>query len=216
METFQDAVTQLQSAEAGGFDFGAAQAAALLNEGVRRFAAASEWIKAELDLGATIAAQESYALPDRVVKLKGLAIAGAPYARTDVLGLWNLKQAGRVPGGAAGVYTERFSDDGKIKSFSLWPIPDASDLAIAGLAVITPDDLSGEDQLPFPPEYNRGPLDFAKGIAYEDLDENPQSGTYFRERAEQLAERLRLEGNSRSGSGPFQIPVMGHRGVRRR
>lgn len=212
METFQEALTQLRSAEAGGFDFGDVQAAALLNEGVRRFAAKSEWIKAELDLGPTVAEQEAYPLPDHVVKLRGVAVSGAPYARTDALALWNYKNRAVLPRDIAGLFAERFSDDGKIKSFSLYPIPSEAALTISGFAVITPsEELAGEDKLPFPTEYNRGVLDFAKGVAYEDLDENPQSGTYFAERAGALAEQLRLEANSRTGAGPFRIPVAGLR-----
>lgn len=212
METFQEAVTQLQSAEAGGFDVSPAQAAALLNEGVRRFAARSEWIKAEVNLGPTVADQEGYDLPGHVVKLRGLSVAGFPYARTDVLALWNFKQSGRLPRDTSGVFAERFDDTGKIKTFSLFPVPSEGGLAISGLAVITPaTDLSAADPLPFPPEYNRGVVDYAKGIAYEDLDENPQSGTYFISRADARADELRLEANSRSGAGPIRIPVAGLR-----
>jgi len=204
--TFGDALAQLQGAEAGGFSFSATQAASLLNEGVKRFAARSEWIKAEVDLGPTVANQEAYALPANCVKLKGLEVGSVVYIAVDLLSLWQYKQQG-LPGNINGVYAERFSEDGKIKSFSVYPVPDVAGEPISGLAVITPEDLEAADNLPFPAEYNRGPVDYAKGIAYEDVDENPDSGTYFIKRADERADELRLEAQSRTGSGPYKIPV---------
>lgn len=206
MKTFGDAIAQLQGAEAGGFDFSTVQAASLLNEGVKRFASRSEWIKAEVDLGFTVVDQEAYGLPENVVKLKGLSVSGVPYQAVDALTIWQYKVNG-LPWRVDGVYAERYSEDGKIKSVSLLPIPDEASLAIGGLSVITPEDLEPADSLPFPPEYRRGPLDYAKGIAYEDVDENPESGTYFTDRANALADDLRLHAQSRTGSGPYMIPV---------
>jgi hypothetical protein len=173
---------------------------------VKRFAARSEWIKAEINLGPTVVDQELYATPENVVKLIGLRVNGVVYTATDARALWDYKQQG-LPSRIDGVYAERFNEDGKIKSFSLLPIPDTADLAIEGLAVITPADLSGDDQLPFPEEYNRGLLEYAKGIAYEDVDENPESGSYFIQRADARADDLRLEAQSRTGRGPYRIPV---------
>lgn len=206
MRTIADAIAQLQGAEAGGFDFSAAQAASLLNEGVKRFAARSEWLKAELELGPTVANQEGYETPENVVKLIGLQVGSITYTATDLRTLWQYKQQG-LPARIEGVYAERFNSDGKIKSFSLLPIPEADGVAVSALAVITPEDLTGDDPLPFPEEYNRGPLEYAKGIAYEDVDENPESGTYFIRRADERADDLRLEAQSRTGRGPYRIPV---------
>lgn len=206
MDTFADLAAQFSGAEAGGFDFDPAHSASLLNEGLKRFAARSEWMKAEVSLGPTVADQEQYALPVNVVKLRGLAVAGTAYTAVDVLTLWQYKVTG-LPHGVLGAYAERFNDDGKIKTISLFPIPDTAGTEISGLAVITPDDLSGEDKLPFPPEFNRGPLDYAKGIAYETVDENAEAGAYYIGRADERADELRLEAQSRTGSGPYKIPV---------
>lgn len=207
MDTFADLVAQFSGAEAGGFDFDPAHSASLLNEGLKRFAARSEWIKAEVSLGATVAGQEGYPLPTNVVKLRGLTVGGTPYIAVDVLTIWQYKTVGGLPHRVAGAYAERFNDDGKIKSFGLFPIPDTADIPIGGLAVITPDDLADGDPLPFPPEFNRGPLDYAKGIAYESVDENAEAGAYYIGRADERADELRLEAQSRTGSGPYRIPV---------
>lgn len=214
MKTLADAVAQLRGPEAGGFDFSDTQAALLLNEGAKRLAAQSEWIRAELELGPTVAEQEEYVLPDKVVRLLRVAVAGYPYERSDLQTLWDLR-LGRLrlaAGGAeGGVFAERFGVDGKTKLFSLWLPPTESGLAVTGLAAITPDDLELTDELPFPEEFRRAVLDYAKGIAYEDTDENPQSGNYFLSRAEAEAVKLRNLANSRTGAGPHKARVAGHR-----
>lgn len=206
MRTFGEAVAQLQGAEAGGFNFSPAQAALLLNEGVERFAARSEWIRAERNLGPTVAGQEEYSLDDEIVKVKGLEIAGVPYTAVDVLTVWQYKQFG-LPPQMAGAYAERFNEDGKIRAIGLLPVPEEDGQPILSLAVLLPGELTAEDELPFPLEFRRGPLDYAKGIAYEDVDENPESGRFFIERANAKADELRELGNSRLGSGPYRIPV---------
>jgi len=213
MRTFDDAVAQLQGAEAGGFDFSATQAATLLNEGLKRLASRSEWIRTELDLGPTVAAQELYSIPDNVVHVRGLAVGGVPYLLKDVTIVWDVKNGTRslhLTGGVGGIYAERFDETGIAKQIGLWPIPEADELPIVGLASIEPDDLKGEDQIPFPPEFRRAALDYAKGIAYEDVDENPTSGNYFMGRAETRAEELRQLANRRVSEGPLKIPVAGH------
>jgi len=141
-----------------------------------------------------------------VVKLRGLTVAGVPYTAVDVQTIWQYKLSG-LPGTIDGAFAERYNEDGKIKAFSLLPIPEEAGLAIVGLAAITPGELEDEDELPFPLEYRRGCVDYAKGIAYEDVDENPESGQYFTSRAAALADELREKGNSRIGSGPYRIPV---------
>jgi hypothetical protein len=206
LRTFGEAVAQLQGAEAGGFNFSPAQAALLLNEGVERFAARSEWIRAERNLGPTVAGQEEYSLDDEIVKVKGLEIAGVPYTAVDVLTVWQYKQFG-LPPQMAGAYAERFNEDGKIRAIGLLPVPEEDGQPILSLAVLLPGELTAEDELPFPLEFRRGPLDYAKGIAYEDVDENPESGRFFIERANAKADELRELGNSRLGSGPYRIPV---------
>jgi hypothetical protein len=212
VETLADAIAQFQGAEAGGFDLSEEQTVSLLNEGVKRFASVSEWIRAELELGPTIASQEEYNLPGNVVKLLRVAVAGYPFERHDLQTLWDLKlgRLGLARPNEGGVFAERFGEDGIEKKFSLWLPPTDAGQPITGLAAITPDDLKPADVLPFPPEYRRGPLDFAKGIAYEEIDENPQSGSYFLDRANARALELRGLTNSRTGAGPVKARVAGH------
>ena len=216
MDTFDDAVEQLTSAQAGGFDYsaGSKQPATLIQEGIAALAADSHWIKAQPNLGPTVADQAEYVLAEKIVKLFALEIANAPYQRRDVRELWDLR-AGRdqIIGSEGGVFAETFAEDGKTKSFALLPVPTEDGLEIIGLASITPDPLSGTDPLPFPPKYRRAILDYAKSIAYEDLDENVNAGATYLARAERRAEQLFLFANSRTGSGPWKIPIAGkHRG----
>lgn len=206
MRTFGEAIDQLVGAEASGFDVARTQAARLLQQGVERFASRSEWIKSERDFGPTVAGQEEYELASEIVKVKGLAVAGTPYVAVDVLTIWQYKIHG-LPRRVDGAYAERFNDDGKIRALGLLPIPDVDGMSIEGLAVLLPNQLEEADELPFPADYRRGPLEYAKGIAYEELDENPEAGAVYLERARGLADELRELSHSRTGSGPAQAPV---------
>lgn len=211
--TLADAVVQLRGPEAGGFDFSENQAVSLLQEGVGRLAAASQWVRAELQLGPTVAGQEAYELPDKVVKLKNVYVGGMPFTEVsfdDVFGLKNGRLQLVGAGSEGGVFTERFSEDGLSKFFSLWPVPEDA-LEVLGLAAIIPDPPGLNDPLPFPVDMNRVVLDYAKGIAYEDVDENQNAGNHFLERAGQKAQQLLERGNARAGRGPYKIPVAGHR-----
>lgn len=212
MDTFDDAVEQLTSAQAAGFDLKGNQPANLIQEGIRRLAAKSHWIKAQLELGPTVTEQAAYPLEDKIIRLFDVAIANAPYTRRDIRILWDLR-AGRsaLASEEGGVFAEAFSEDGKTKTIELFPTPEEGGQPILGLASIYPDPLSGTDELPFPYDHRRGVVDYAKGIAYEDTDENLTSGAYYIERANATAEALRLLGNARTGSGPYKIPVAGHR-----
>lgn len=212
METLADAIAQLEGPEASGFKFTGPQATLLLNEGVKRLAADSEWIRAEISLGPTVAEQELYELPGKVVRLREVDVAGYPYQREDYEILRNLK-LGRLHltrPNEGGVFAERFGEDGISKLFSLWLPPTDGELPIIGYASITPEDLKESDTLPFPVQFRRTVLDYAKGIAYEDVDENPKSGNYFLERAQAEAVKLGRLANSRTGKGPHKARVAGH------
>lgn len=212
METFADAIAQLEGPEASGFKFTGSQAALLLNEGAKRLASRSEWIRAELELGPTVAEQEEYDLPGNVVKLLRVAVAGYPYERSDLPTLWDLRigRQSLTRPEEGGIFAERFGQDGIEKKFSVWLPPSQDGLAVTGLAAITPADMAPGDVLPFPVEFNRAVLDYAKGIAYEDVDENPQSGNYFLGRADARAGELFVLANKRTGAGPHKAHVAGH------
>lgn len=209
MDTFEDAVAELQSAEAGGFDVSPARAASLTNEGVKRLASLSEWIRAELELGPTVVGQEEYVVPGNVVRVRQLAVGGVPYSWTDLLTLWEVKMGKRtiVSSWGGGIFADRFSPDGKTEYLALAPVPTVAGQPITGLAAIEPADLAGKDKLPFPPEFRRGIVDFAKAIGYETIDENLQSANALMQRATATALELREQARARSGSGPWRIPV---------
>ncbi len=215
MDTFDDAVAQLTGAQAGGFAFRPEQSTSLINEGIKRLAESSEWIRAELEIGTTLVGEDLYDLPDNIVRMQEVLINGLRYLlvnRDDILGL----EAGRLQvveyPDVGGVFCERFSSDGQ-KRISIYPPPEEAGLPIIAEAAIYPDKtLGGADPLPFPPRFRRAIVDYAKGIAYEDMDENPQAGAGYLARADQRGEELRLLGKSRAQSNaPYKIPVAGHR-----
>lgn len=215
MDTVADVVEQLTSAQAAGFDLRGKQPEFLAIEAVKRFAAKSHWIKAELVLGPTVAGQSVYLLPNEVVKLYDLLFGeSTPYQSKDIRDLWDLK-AGRAElinsDQNGGVFAERFSADGTLKQIEIFPAPEVDGEALTGLASIVPSRVTLATVLPFPEDKRRAVLDLAKGIAYEDTDEGLEPATYFERRGIAEAESLFLLGNARIGSGPYKIPVAGHR-----
>lgn len=214
MDTFADAVEELTSAQAAGFDVKQARAETVIQEGIRHLAARSHWIKAMLNLGPTVADQAAYTLPERVIRLFEVAINNDPYTRRNIHTLWDLRTGRSTlePGAEeGGVFAEVGSEDGKSKSIELLPTPEEGEAEITGLASIYPEPLAASDELPFPADHRRAVVDYATGILYEGSDENQATGAFYRERADGTAEALRLFANARSGSGPWKIPVAGHR-----
>lgn len=208
---FEDEVAQLRGAEAAGFDLSEAQAAKLLNQGIDRLAARSEWIKVEAEYGPTEAEVERYEIPGNTVRVLSVQIGESPYVPVSIKDLWEVKAGRKEAPAEGGLFAERFSEDGATKTLGFYPIPEAGQ-AIEALAAITPkEELSGKDPLPFPDQSCRAARDFAIGLAYEQLDENIEQARFYEERGEAEAERLRRMANSRVGSGPLKIPVAGRR-----
>lgn len=217
MQTFADAVEQLTAASAGGFDFGgqSGQAEKLIQEAIKRHAARSQWIRAQLELGPIVADTASYSLPAKIVRLWLVTIGDIEYGRRD------LRTAHHLGSGSyaltynseGGVFFETFAEDGKTRQVELFPTPDEEQAGetLEGFASIVPDDLEAGDELPFPEQYRRAVVNYAKATATADVDVDKATGDAWLAQAENESEALRLYANSRSGSGPWKIPVAGHR-----
>jgi hypothetical protein len=206
MELFSDAVRQFTSAEAGGFDLGEEQVASLLNEGAKRLASRSKWIKGLVEIGPSVAGQPIYELPPKVVQVEQLYVGEAPWTELDMLTLREVALGRRMLRSrwGDGIYAEEASEDGLTKILRLFPTPEADGVLLQAWGAITPGELSGEMLLPFPAEFNRAIVDFAKAIGYEDIDENPQSGTYFLERANGRADELGERAKAKMRTNPRQ------------
>lgn len=214
METVADVVTQLTSAQAAGFDVGTVQAEREVQQAIKRVAAGSQWIKGQIELGPTVIGQARYELPGNVIKLLDLTVGeDTPYTRRDVRILWALR-SGRDElvgnGSEGGIFAEEFSADGKTKYVAIFPLPEEVTV-LQGLASLVPADLQPADTLPFPEQHRGAVLDFATAALYEKTDENVNQAAYYEKRAIATTESLFLLANSRTGSGPYKIPVAGHR-----
>jgi hypothetical protein len=212
VDTIADVVEELTSAQASGFDVKDKRAEKIAQRAIKSLAAASHWIKAELELGPTVAGQAGYTLADKIVRLFDVVVGeNTPYGRRDIRILWDLR-AGRttLSGEEGGVFAERFDATGTKKTFDIYPTPEEV-LPILGLASITPDDLAAGETLPFPEQYRGAILDFARVELYEQSDENKALAESYEKRALSKAEGLFLLANARTGSGPWKIPVAGHR-----
>lgn len=212
METVADVVEQLTSAQAHGFDVTPVQAEKEVQTAIKKVAGISQWIKAELELGPTVAGQSVYGLPDKVIRLYDLLVGeNNPYKRYDVRTLWDVKAGRAEVRGEGGVYAERFAADGTTKSFEIFPTPEETGVIVMGLASIVPDDLAAGVTLPFPEEHREAVLNFSVGSLYAKTDENRAQANEYEALARGVAESLALLANARTGSGPHKIHVAGHR-----
>lgn len=214
MKTLADVVAEVREAEAHGFDFSDAQGLKLARESVDRLAAASEWVRAEIDLGPTVANQADYDVPANVVRAKNVYIGTTPFTEVSYDELKGL-EAGRLQpaegGMNGGVFCERFSEDGTTKSITLFPAPEEGGQELVALASIEPgDNLELVSNLPFPGDKFRTVVNYAVGIAYATFDENMQAAATYLDKADGEAEGLRRRANSRMGRGPYKARVAGH------
>lgn len=214
MKTVADVVTQLTSAQGAGFDVGTPQATIAVQQAIKRVAAGSQWIKGQVELGPTVVGQARYVLPGNVIKLLDLTVGeDTPYTRRDLRILWAL-HSGRDElvgnGSEGGIFAEEFSADGKTKYVAIFPLPEEATV-LQGLASLVPADLLAGDELPFPEQHRGAVQDYATAYLYETVDENVNQAAYYEKRAQAVTESLFLLGNSRTGSGPYKIPVAGHR-----
>lgn len=214
MKTIANVMADLRDAEAAGFDFSEERAEALAIESCDRLAAVSEWVRAEVNFGPTVANQADYTVPAKVVRARNVYIGTNGYTEASYDELMGLR-AGRMfanEGGTdGGVFTERFSEDGSTKQITLYPTPEDDDLEIVALCSITPgESMTKASVLPFPADMYRAVVDYGIAIAYESFDENINAGAAYLQRAGDKAEQLRRRANSRMGRGPYKARVAGH------
>lgn len=212
MLDFDGLVTQLRSAEGGGWDVSPTQAGVVLNRWIKRLAAISKWVKDEVDLGLTVVGQDTYDCPANVLDLHELVIGGLDTKRESRRNLFKLKNGTAwLVGPPYAVFAPVYSSDGTHR-FQIYPGPgDTGDvttgLQMSALCSVVPSDLSGSQAPPFPDDFENTLLTGAKSQFYRELEEDHDTGDRLEAEFLRDAEDLRRRGNTQMSDGFFQIPV---------
>lgn len=194
----------------GGLDATNSQILGWLNEAQRIIVAGAKWRMAELTIGTTINGQASYAIPDEIVDLEGVTVDGSPYTRASVKDLWNVKAGRASLRGTGGVFVPDFSISGDdyVPGIELYPVPEADDLLIGGLAALQPVTLTESDSLGVPEDIAPSLVDGAIGIGLRRMDERIPEADNLDARLQAGMQALTRRKNSRIGSGPVAIRLV--------
>lgn len=198
----------------GGFSVEPAVAGGWVNAKHQEAVAKSQWMQQSLSLGATVADQGTYEIPDRVVDIVDLYLPndqGNPgaWSRTTQTDLWDVKagRAGLI--GSGGVFAPAFGDAGE-KLVELWPAPLVSGDAITALAAMVPVAMSSGMSPVIPGDMHEALVDGAIGIGLLRIDERADSASAFEANFQRMVQELRRRRISRVGSGVSRMKAFGY------
>jgi hypothetical protein len=205
----------------GGFDAttGAVSRATVgswINDAYRQLAAETNFLKALVSLGETVAGTSQYAIPENVLDVRRITVNGVPFIRVGVEQIFDARAfGGRVLGDAGGTFSPGYATTGA-RVIEVYPTPDTSGYAIDALATVAGVGMVSETDTPAIPE-DFHPALKAKAIAmglrliyerHDDADRwelqfsNPGAGNG-------AVEKLKRRGNSQIGSGPTRVRLVG-------
>jgi hypothetical protein len=173
---FRDLVARLRAMSAMTL----AEGKARINSSHRRWVADCEAVKVKLDIGPTVAQQDTYPLEARVVSLHTLRVDGRRYERKTVDEIEDVQAGDARAYGSRGIFAQEFTEGG-ISEILLYPTPAQSGIAITGRASVLPADMTADT------DYPDLPADF-----HEDLIDDALS-TVLRRDDERLADALTLD-----------------------
>lgn len=181
-----------------------------LADGHRELCVRSEWLQGTVDFGPTVAGQAAYPYPDNVDHILRVAVAGVPYspAAEDVVQWISDGQLiAEVPTGG-GLYYET-TDDAGVQSLGLYPVPASDGVTIGVKSVLTPPDLSDSQDPVTPQRFDRYIEAYAKGNAFESLEDNPEDAAVYWQRFDQGVADLTALRVGRMGREPWTARVVG-------
>jgi hypothetical protein len=192
----------------GGLDLTTVQAHRLLNEGNRELTVRGEWRRAELELGPTVAGQESYEVPNGVARIRKLYVNGRQFVPIDEAQATKLKLNDLLLR-SYGAYWLSFQD--AVESVSLYPAPSTADLPIMATVALYPPDLIEDEQEPIVPnDYRRAIVDYAAALAYGYQEDNPELRVFHMDEFDKAVAKLRRHRYTRGAAGPVQMRVTGY------
>lgn len=181
----------------------------LINEGHKELCVRSEWTRAAVDLGPTVADQAAYALPETIYRPLEVEVDGTPYdasSEGEVKRILN----GTLRLAAAGLWWIS-EDDAGAEFISLYPTP-AAGLTITARSIVYPADIAaGDDDATFrvPDDSVKGIRAYVKRELYSGVEDDEDRATIQDQHFENEVTRLRQRRFSRVGRGNVHMRVEG-------
>ncbi len=201
-------------------DASTTQAELALNQKYREATVRAKWRKAEKSIGTTVADQGAYAfsagdatdVQDLLavrIDTTGTTNDYGQYSYVGVEEMWALK-AGRLRlSGSGGVFAPMFESDADT-GFELYPAPEASGDTIYGLCVLAPAALTSGQTPAIPIDCHVGIADGAIADLLGRLDEHLADANDYRQRYEQMVQRLSERARDRIGGQVLDVRVVGY------
>jgi hypothetical protein len=182
----------------------------LLNEGHKELCARSEWLRARVSIGSTVANEADYALPASVYKPLKVYVDGALFSPTDEDEVDGLTQSdGGLTLASRGLW-ELTQDAAGAEFVTLYPPPGTAGLAITSSAVVYPDDLEDDgDPFRVPDDFFIGPVNYAFSKIYGGTEDNTDLAEYYEQKFENTVTRLGQHRRSRRGHGEVRMRIEG-------
>lgn len=204
----------------GGFDTSAADTSAAtilswINEAYRQMVSDAEWLRAERNLGNTVANQDIYTLADDIVQVSRVSVGtNDRWKVVDAEELLDLKWSGGMAlYGAPGVVAQVYDEASKVQKLQFWPAPTSAGQPIEVLCSVLPADLTtSPDTTPqVPVDLHEALCDGAIGLGRLRVDERQDLAQPFLEKFQAGVGKLVKRRRSRLQTGAWQASVNGRR-----
>lgn len=206
------AVTTQAAFDTSGSNVTPATILSWINEKHREICVRSKYLKETLELGPTVAATPTYAIPTAVAEIRALRLGTASeYLRVNVEQMWALRAVNAtLTGPEQGAYAPAFSSGG-VQSVEIFPTPTASGTSISALVVAIPPDLTtAPDTAPsIPQDFHEAVVNGAIGMGYLRTDARADLAAPYMADFEAKVALLKRRAVARVGQGPVQFPVAG-------
>lgn len=195
--------------ERAGLDLAGTEARDALNEADRELCIRSEWTRANVAIGPTVADQVAYALPSTVARPLRLWLNGFAYDPSDEDTVRRI-EAGELRLRSRGLWWVSHSAAGA-ESISVYPTPSEAGQEITLLAVVYPaSQMTVETDTPnVPADFHRYLLNYVRAISLGESEDAADLEELHLSKFDEGVARLRQRRISRAGRGPTMVRISG-------